>query len=362
MYRHRISSRRAFTWIELVVVIVILCVVVAMLLPAVNLSREAARRAWCTNHLMQIGLALHNYGTANNMLPPGVTCSTANMTAAAANPWAEAQLASKGASGTSWIVPIMPYLLGSSTWNFQYSASGGNNSAIAQSEVETFYCTTRRNAFRLGIDSPMMLNPTWTGGGTDFGGCAGRHQAFLLDADQSLALPSTDKRLKLSFVPSVDVGDSKHRVLNDTNGPHATCEARTGWGIFGRVNTCTTFGEIRDGTANTIMTGELQRITQTTNVGPFNASSGPIGSHDGWAIGGSPTLFTTGYPYPADSKAKPLMSNGYFMSPGSEHSGGANFGMADGSVRFICTSIDPDVFALLGSMDDGLPVITTCAQ
>ena len=59
-----------------------------MLLPAVNQSREAARRL-VTNHLMQIGLALHNYGTANNMLPPGVTCSTANMTAAAANPWAD---------------------------------------------------------------------------------------------------------------------------------------------------------------------------------------------------------------------------------------------------------------------------------
>ncbi len=356
MNRHSISSRSAVTWIELVVVITIIAIVIALLLPAVESSREAARRAWCNNHLKQIGMALHNYGQANNMLPPGVTCSTANMTADAANPWADAKLTSKGASGTSWIVPTMPFIAGTSTWNFQYSVSGDNNSAISQSEEETFYCTTRRSALRPGIDSPMMLNPTWTGGGTDFGGCAGRHQAFLLDADQSLALPSANKKLKLSFVPGVSVGDSKHQVLNDTNGPHATCDDRTGWGVFGRVNTCTTFGEIKDGLSNTIMIGELQRITQTTNVGPFNASCGPIGSHDGWAIGGSPTLFTTGYPYPADSKTKSLMSNGHFMSPGSDHANGANFGMADGSVQFIRMSIDPDIFALLGSMADGVPV------
>ena len=50
------------------------------------------------------------------------------------------------------------------------------------------------------------------------------------------------------------------------------------------------------------------------------------------------------------------MSNGHFMSPGSDHANGANFGMADGSVQFIRMSIDPDIFALLGSMADGVPV------
>jgi prepilin-type processing-associated H-X9-DG protein len=86
------------------------------------------------------------------------------------------------------------------------------------------------------------------------------------------------------------------------------------------------------------------------------------GSKDGRVIGGPATLFTTGAMMKSDGKTVVctdlpsegrLMNNGFFGSPGSEHPGGANYGMADASVRFLSTSIDPTVFALLGSMADG---------
>jgi prepilin-type processing-associated H-X9-DG protein len=194
----------------------------------------------------------------------------------------------------------------------------------------------------------MLPASWWPGGGTDYGGCVGRHVAYDISSPNHNVLDAGAPNA-IVFDPGVTESIACYQVSND--------DASRRWGVFGRVNVSTKYSEIKDGTSNTIMTGELQRITiADSNHGGINNLS-----HDGWAIGGDATGFTTGYGGPAikiNGQPTALMNNGFFQSPGGDHPGGANFGMVDGSVRFLNTSLDANIFAILGSMADKVPIIT----
>ncbi|MCP4507261.1 MAG: DUF1559 domain-containing protein, partial [Fuerstiella sp.] len=69
--RHHKRIIRGFTLLEMLMVIAIIAVLIALLLPAIQQAREQARRTQCTNNMVQLGIALHNYQTCHNVLPPG---------------------------------------------------------------------------------------------------------------------------------------------------------------------------------------------------------------------------------------------------------------------------------------------------
>lgn len=141
---------RGFTLIELLVVIAIIAVLIALLLPAVQQAREAARRTQCKNNLMQIGLALHNYEMAYEVLPPG----TVNPTGPIEN--------KEVGYHVSWIVQLLPYLDQQNTYqhfDFSVGVYDEKNTKVVQTEVAVFRCPS----------SP--LGGGVSGGGVNYAAC-----------------------------------------------------------------------------------------------------------------------------------------------------------------------------------------------
>jgi len=309
--------KRAFTLVELLVVCTIIGILIALLLPAVQAAREAARQVQCANHVKQIGLALHHYTQACGVFPPGCIVSTGKPPGW--EPWQEAKSTGLlGQHGTSWMLQVLPYLEQNSVydqWDFTKNVIG--NAQVAQSDISIFYCPSRRNGIR-SEDRAHLPVYAWTRGGSDYGGCIGSGNGWTNDSYRYFTVPE-----------------------NGNESEHWQYPSRVG--IF-LPNTSAHFSDIRDGTSSTIMIGELQRL-----VSPPSG----VCSVDGWAAGGVATLFTTNDHEKSGIYQTGGMNNKFFESPGSEHPGGAHFGMADGAVHFIGNSVNSLLFRSLGGMADG---------
>jgi prepilin-type N-terminal cleavage/methylation domain-containing protein len=309
---------RGFTLVELLVVIAIIGVLVALLLPAVQAAREAARRGQCVNNLKQLATAVHNAADSRRVFPPGFVSKTSISNG---NIWIEAQF---GESGHSWMLETLPFMEQGplyERWNFSLNVA--QNAEAAQTDVPSFYCPSRRAGVRDEDRRSMFME--WQSGGTDYGGCMGAGNYFFDDGNST--------------------GPFYHRYFFDVN---ALDRKETDLGIF-YWNSKTKFSHITDGTSNTLMLGELQRIYyDSIPTSPF--TNGASSSLDGWAAGGVATLFDTDN----DAASNPGgVNNWMFESPGSEHAGGANFAMGDVSVRFISENVDGELFEQLGTMAGG---------
>ncbi|QDT97226.1 DUF1559 domain-containing protein [Gimesia aquarii] len=312
---------RGFTLIELLVVIAIIAILIALLLPAVQQAREAARRSTCKNNMKQIALGLHNYHETHGVFPPGAIATTTTSTAY--DVWGEAgNTTSIGLHGTSWVLQVLPFVDQSAVynqWNFGTNVLG--NRAIAETNLPVFYCPTRRSKVRK-IDDRIMLgeNPSagtptnrFTKGGCDYGTCIGGGNGWA-DGDFFHLTHRTDSLIGT-------FGGGSNGFL----------------GMFS-VNSDTSIRDVDDGTSNTIMTGELQKLHGTT---------APQASQDAWAAGGVATMFDTGI----SGGTAGGFNNNFYQSAGSDHEGGAHFGFGDGSVRFLSENMSSQVYLELGTAD-----------
>ncbi|WP_165074153.1 DUF1559 domain-containing protein [Paludisphaera rhizosphaerae] len=338
------DSRRSsgFTLIELLVVIAIIAVLIALLLPAVQAAREAARRAQCVNNLKQIGLAMHNYESANSVLPQGM----------------------RGCCWGSWLIPVLPFVEQSALFN-SWNASGNNNSALTASyatEGNFRYAgvcnitvtSTRVNAYMCPSDggntatvgiAALGMNVTSQNYVVNFGNITMQQGSVVGSTFQPYFV---DNGVTYSFLGA---------PFGDMGAPLA--DISTGGGQ-GATNGAIRFSSISDGLSNTMMTSEVL-------VGQSGASWDLRGfSH--WAYAAN----FSGYLPPNSSKPDWMQSSGYCNYPfqknppciggtnglviiaaRSNHSGGANVGFCDGSVKFIKNSVSVPTYQAIASSRGG---------
>jgi len=337
---HRKS--RGFTLIELLVVIAIIAVLIALLLPAVQAAREAARRAQCVNNMKQLGLAVHNYGDVMNSLPANLYLHP-NYSSASYS-W----------NNASWLVMILPQMEQNALYNavnFNIMWGPSKPANVAANVVGQQNSTVRVSiigALTCPSDSSPAIDTTnadeigsQPSAGTSYVGNLGDN---CLTCNQGAGIVQLCAAQGYKC-RGAQLGDPTTNTPGVPGNP-------TGSGIFWRECSGVRLAQITDGTSNTFLGGE--QIMRVTNWNAWVHANQSVGSTalplnyvaPGSAITGSGSILTS-----TKATNTGVWQNWYSFR--SQHPGGGNFVMCDGSVKFIKTSINMDTYQALSTRAAG---------
>src|SRR5262245_47443356 len=306
----RSRSRPAFTLIELLVVIAIIGILIGMLLPAVQKVREAAANSKCKNNLKQLGLAVHNYAESNGRIPPNMDPNTFGY----------------GDDGRSW------------SWlasMFAHFEQGNLQNQIAGTPLVVGSIT---NPFPFQFQERAVQHSTQV-------------QVLLCPSDSSSTSPRTDRA---NGSTGSGCGNTNYKGVSGSNwawgtytntGPSGNNNGLdAGDGFFYRSDCFRKLKleQVSDGLSNTFMIGEdLPDKNQHCGWPRANYANGtcsiPLNNA---LIAGQP-----GFNNPGD------WPNVYSFR--SRHSGGANFCIGDGTVRFVSQSVDINVYRAMATVKGG---------
>ena len=359
------ATRTGFTLIELLVSIAIIAVLVSLLLPAVQQSREAARQAQCKNNLKQIGVALHNFHEAEGYLPGLALCGSGieDLNPGMQNIW-------KAFRHTPPSVFLLPYTDQSSVWNqWNINVSGVDNVTPGVPGGKTnLVLASAPLAMYLCPSMPMPVNPVYACY-SSYGWSRGSYEVHDTPQPGDL-VKETSPTYGWSgsdgvFVTAWDGGFS----WAEATALKAMHTANANWWNEPWKNK-QRFRDITDGLSNTIAAGELHHgmiegytttiVNSISGISPAQTSTGPTAwGADGGDYYGEGTMnvrmnLRTGPYYSRTAHTTPAtMRPVAFGSPlfsfRSVHPGGVNFLFCDGSVTFMSENISMDVYKALGS-------------
>ncbi len=310
-------QRRAFTLIELLVVIAIIAILVALLLPAVQQVREAARKSQCQDHLHNLVIALHNYEGNTKVFPPG-------------------GFVINSGTGMGWHVSILPYIEQKPLYDrFDFNVRDYNDTvasapANGQPRYNIGLCLEAPELFLCPSGSKTKI--VGNNVNEDYPSSPGQHPATTHYI--GVAGPKSPPGGGTPLTPKMGGG---HYPAASTPGNHGGFATT---GILHR-GTAHPMRDIVDGTSNTLLIGEIS----WNNANHYRAWNRGISGNDAGAS-------VKNIQHPINAVPYDGGNNFNDVSFGSMHAGGAQFSAADGKVTFLSENIDMMLYRALGSRDE----------
>jgi prepilin-type processing-associated H-X9-DG protein len=306
------------TLIELLVVISIIGVLVSLMMPAVQMAREAGRRMKCTNHLKQIGLALHMYHESLGTFPPGGITPGLSV--------------NRPPSYTNWAIAILPYLEQRNLYN-KYRQDLPNeheeNQSFRETHLPIYFCPS-------DIMPDILVRPAW-GAAHDQGAYFARG-SYRCMAGRSNGHPNWWDCQQVEWPDGVNPLPLEYRgVLHHVGTGGLRCEK---------------ISAITDGTSNTLAVGERHIKSNILERGTLWSCTS-VYFNMGTAVPESRTLLVD---YSRCHEIDPDRENECKRGWGSYHPTGLNFLRCDGSVRMLPKTIDMEIFCQAAAIADDAPV------
>jgi prepilin-type N-terminal cleavage/methylation domain-containing protein/prepilin-type processing-associated H-X9-DG protein len=338
----RKSSSRGFTLIELLVVIAIIAVLIALLLPAVQAAREAARRSQCVNNLKQLGLAMHNYESTNGSFAP--SC----MYPSPQDSWGW---------GPSGHMSLLQYLEGGTLWNaynvgwVQCNANGcamyNGNTTVFNTQLAVFTCPS--DAKQRTVSTCNYVGNV--GGPYQMGGYSG---TFIPTANSwpETAAPANGITVKIgSIIDGTSNTALFSEVLTGINNAGSVTAGTNNPNLWKRV-----FFPTNLNSKTTTAAAALNLIAACKNLGATVAGQG--GVRGDWFYAYPAYIDYAVYNHTSAPNTRSCSNapvNTWGLDPwgtapaNSQHPGGVNVAMADGSVRFVKDTVSLQTWWAVGT-------------